>query len=192
MAQDQPVDATTFSWYHVHTGSAHDGILTWKRFCITGLLWGESTGYRWIALTEGQWCRTLMNFLMFAYRDCWTNCRCTSDLRCHDIIVPQSQYWVNFLIIINSPEWNKRLHGLIDSRSNAENRVLLVSTAPADGLTLFVSWAPAQIVMGKFGIRIHNIPKQQLKDNHLNVSLILTCFKACLLSSCFTLWHKIS
>ena len=29
-------------------------------FRVTGPLWEESSGHRWIPLTKGQWCRTLM------------------------------------------------------------------------------------------------------------------------------------
>ena len=32
----------------------------WNISCVTGALWGESNGYRWIPLTEGQWRAPLM------------------------------------------------------------------------------------------------------------------------------------
>ena len=36
-------------------------------FCITGLLWGESTGDRWISLTKSQWwCRASVSFEMLS------------------------------------------------------------------------------------------------------------------------------
>ena len=30
----------------------HDDVIKWKHFCITGPLWGESTGHQWIPLTK--------------------------------------------------------------------------------------------------------------------------------------------
>ena len=36
-----------------------DDVMAWNTFCITDLLWGEFTGYWWISLIKGQWCRPL-------------------------------------------------------------------------------------------------------------------------------------
>ena len=50
---------------------------------VTGPLWGESTGYRWIPLTEASnaepWC--------FICRNCWANSRDAGNLRRHDVTV---------------------------------------------------------------------------------------------------------
>ena len=32
----------------------HDGVIQWKHFHVTGPLWGESTGHRWIPPTKDQ------------------------------------------------------------------------------------------------------------------------------------------
>ena len=47
-------------------------MMSWHRYtcCMTGPLWGESTGHRWITLTKGQSC----NALMFSLLLVWTNC----------------------------------------------------------------------------------------------------------------------
>ena len=42
----------------------YDDVTTWKRFDITGPLWGESTGDRWIPLTKSQWCDVDVSFVV--------------------------------------------------------------------------------------------------------------------------------
>ena len=44
-----------------HSSAAcHDDVIKWKHFCVTGPLWGESTGHRWIPLSNAidavLWC----------------------------------------------------------------------------------------------------------------------------------------
>ena len=53
-------------------------------FRITGPLWGESTGHRWIPLTRGQTCETLMHSLLFAWIRYWTNTWYIGALKRHD------------------------------------------------------------------------------------------------------------
>ena len=64
-----------------------DMMIAWHGniFCITGPLWGESTGHRWIPLTKGQWYRkrpiirncivffavSLLNNLLNKQFSCW-------------------------------------------------------------------------------------------------------------------------
>ena len=43
-------------------GVYHDDVIKWKYFRVTDPLWGESTGHRWIPLTEDQWRGPLMFF----------------------------------------------------------------------------------------------------------------------------------
>ena len=40
-------------------------------FRITGPLWRESTGHRWIPFTKGQWCVALIFYLSLAWKVCW-------------------------------------------------------------------------------------------------------------------------
>ena len=56
----------------------HDDVMAWKR--ITDLLWGESTGHRWIPITKGQWCGAQMP----AWTLCRTNRREAWELKCLD------------------------------------------------------------------------------------------------------------
>ena len=42
-------------------------IKTSPKLSITGPLWGESTGDRWIPLTKGQWCRKLFHVLLSSW-----------------------------------------------------------------------------------------------------------------------------
>ena len=51
-------------------------------FCVTGPLWRESTGHRWIPHT-GQWRRTLMFSMFCTWTNSWANNRDTGDLRRH-------------------------------------------------------------------------------------------------------------
>ena len=54
---------------------------SWKRFCMTGTLLGETTGPRWISLTKGQLCISLIFSLIKVWSSCWQkkkerkNCR---------------------------------------------------------------------------------------------------------------------
>ena len=52
-------------------------------FCITGPLWGESTGHRWLPFTKAcdaeLWCFSLI----CAWTNGWANNGDASDLRCH-------------------------------------------------------------------------------------------------------------
>ena len=54
--------------------------------CITGPLWGESTGHWWIPRTKGlgQWHRAVMFSLICTWTNAWANTRDAGDLRCHD------------------------------------------------------------------------------------------------------------
>ena len=60
-------------------------------FPVTGPLWGESTGRRWIPHHKGQWRGALMLSLINAWRNGWANNRDAGDLKRHrtnyDVIV---------------------------------------------------------------------------------------------------------
>ena len=58
-------------------------------FCITGPLWGESTSDRWVPLTKGQLCGTLM----LAWTSCWTN---------YSIQVPECGFYHHRIIVVDS------------------------------------------------------------------------------------------
>ena len=47
--------------------NCHDNVKKWKLFRVTGPLWGESTGHRWIPLTKVQWRGALMFSLICAW-----------------------------------------------------------------------------------------------------------------------------
>ena len=51
-------------------------------FRVTGPLWGEFTGHRWIP-RKGQWCGALMFSLICAWINGWVNNREDGDLRRH-------------------------------------------------------------------------------------------------------------
>ena len=56
-------------------------------FCITGSLWGEDTGDRWIPLTKAS-DADLWWFLWFTpEQNCWTTSAVAGDLRRHDVHV---------------------------------------------------------------------------------------------------------
>ena len=50
---------------------------------VTGPLWGESSGYRLIPLTKGQWRWALMFSLICAWTNDWVNSRDAGNLRRH-------------------------------------------------------------------------------------------------------------
>ena len=52
-------------------------------FCVTGHLFGEFTGHRWIPQTKGQWCRALIFSLICVWINSWVNNDEAGDLRRH-------------------------------------------------------------------------------------------------------------
>ena len=52
-------------------------------FHITGPLWGESTGYRWIPLSKASDAELWWFLLLSAWTNCWTNNRVAGLLRRH-------------------------------------------------------------------------------------------------------------
>ena len=56
-------------------------------FRITGHLYGEFTGRRWIPLHKGQWCGALMFSLICVWINGWVNNRAAGDLSPFDVIV---------------------------------------------------------------------------------------------------------
>ena len=52
--------------------------------CITGPFWGEYTDNRWIPITKGQWCNTLVFLLKICQRSRWTYIWSAADLYHHD------------------------------------------------------------------------------------------------------------
>ena len=61
----------------------HDDVNKWYIFRITGPLFGEFTGDRWIPLTKVQWRGALMFSLICARANGCANNRDTGDLKCH-------------------------------------------------------------------------------------------------------------
>ena len=56
------------------------------------------TGYQWITLTKGQWCRPLIFVLPFTWTSCWTN-SCyqwlyTPLCSCDVTVMIANQYWL--------------------------------------------------------------------------------------------------
>ena len=58
----------------------HHGLWHGNNLCVTGPLWGNPPGHRWIPLTKGQshrlWC-----FFDVSWISCWTSSYIASDLR---------------------------------------------------------------------------------------------------------------
>ena len=65
-------------WHEIMVTSSNG-----NNFRVTGPLWGESTGYRWIPLTKGQWRGALMFSLICDWTNGWANNRGAGDLRRH-------------------------------------------------------------------------------------------------------------
>ena len=63
-------------------------------FHVTGLLWGESTGHRWIPLTKLQWRGALVFSLISALTHGWANHRGTGDSRRHRAHYDVTVMWV--------------------------------------------------------------------------------------------------
>ena len=61
--------------------SNHDDVIKWKHFRVTGSLWEEFTGHRWIYPHEGQWHGALMFSLIYAWTNVWANHRDAGNLR---------------------------------------------------------------------------------------------------------------
>ena len=76
-------------------------------FRVTGLLWGESTGHRWISLTKAS--DTILMFsLICAWANGWANNRDAGNLRSHgahyDVtVMAMGDYWTNSLHFIIFP-----------------------------------------------------------------------------------------
>ena len=54
-------------------------------FRVTGLLWGEFTGHRWIPLTKASDAELWCYFMICAWRNGWVNNRDAGDLRRHRV-----------------------------------------------------------------------------------------------------------
>ena len=75
-------------------------------FCVTGPLWGESTGHRWQYIGhsphKSQWRGALMFSSICAWTSGWANNQGAGDLRCHhphyDVTVTQNA----FIYIVSS------------------------------------------------------------------------------------------
>ena len=67
--------------YHINAKSMMASS-NWNIFLVTGPLWGESTGHRWIP-PKGHWRGALMFSLICAWTNGWASNRCTGDLRRH-------------------------------------------------------------------------------------------------------------
>ena len=71
-------------YHYIRSLCTHPSILMMtssngNSFRVTGPLWGESTGHRWMPLTRG----ALMFALTCTGLNCWTNHRDAGDLRRH-------------------------------------------------------------------------------------------------------------
>ena len=81
-------------------------------FRVTGPLWGESTGHRWIS-HKSQWCRTVMFCLICTWTNGWANNRGACDLRRHcahyDVIVM-------FLPFISTGRYGSNFKSIISER----------------------------------------------------------------------------
>ena len=73
--------------------------LTWKCFCITGLLWGQSTFGQWLVSPHKRpVTHSLDVFFVVSLSSCLTNSQVVSDLRCHDAhVIPVYLYSYNVL-----------------------------------------------------------------------------------------------
>ena len=65
-------------------GGILEDVMTWKHFCITGPLWGESIGHQWISSQQANnmelWCFFLRLRETIISKYCWVVC----DLRCYN------------------------------------------------------------------------------------------------------------
>ena len=61
----------------------HDDVIKLKPFRVTGPLWGESTGHRWIPLHKDQWRGAWIFSVICAWTNGWANNRDAGDLRRH-------------------------------------------------------------------------------------------------------------
>ena len=70
---------------------------------VSGPLWGESTGHRWISPRKDQWRGALIFSLICAWRNGWANNRGAGDLRRHrahyevTVMIVLSLYWLVLL-----------------------------------------------------------------------------------------------
>ena len=68
-------------WYCPKLG--HDDVIKRKIFRVTGPLWGETTGHRWLFPQKGQWRGALIFSLICAWTNGWANNRDAGNLRLH-------------------------------------------------------------------------------------------------------------
>ena len=83
--------AYTESFFLCEDTLMHDNAVGF--FHITGPLWGESTGHRWIPFTKGQLGRALLLPKMLAWTSCWPNCQIANDLKYHNALWHLAQFY---------------------------------------------------------------------------------------------------
>ena len=66
-----------------HILSDHNDVIKWKHFLRFWPFVRESTGHRWIPLTEASDVERRCFFLTYAWINCWANDRDAGDLRRH-------------------------------------------------------------------------------------------------------------
>ena len=62
-------------------GEFHDDVINGNILQVTGPLWGETTGHRWIPPIKGQWRGALMFSLICAWTSNWANNQNAGDLK---------------------------------------------------------------------------------------------------------------
>ena len=117
----------------------HDDVIKRKLFRVTGPLWGEFTGQRWIPHTKASDVELWCYFLICAGTNGWENHRQAGDLRCH-----RAHYDV---IVIN-------IDGLVQGCSNSSAlamEFLLSCTKPSISYNVFTceQWSVFVNILGK-------------------------------------------
>ena len=116
-----PLPASEPGGTETTTQSSSNMMTSWhgNAFRITGPSWGESTGYRWIIFTKGQW-RGLWCSFYVNLTKIWANSRAAGDLRHHDA-------YCNVIVMI-VPDNITRSHHIIHSDRQNITRFVTTST----------------------------------------------------------------
>ena len=87
-------------WFNCHV-DIHENVIKWKHFHVTGPLWGESTGHRWIPLTKA------------SDAELW-RFPCYAHVQAVKQIIETPLIWDAIALIMMSPSW----HGYFALRSS--------------------------------------------------------------------------
>ena len=122
-------------------------------FSLTGLLWWESTGHRWIPITKVQWCEALELSLLLAWKSCWKSMELTISqhwwpvvMACYwtgDKLLPEPMLMIDPVHdrLCASPSYSRKKHNTVGKHNTWTSRYAICNDILHDKfLFIDASW----------------------------------------------------